>query len=58
MIVVESKKSKRATIEKRYPNAVIIDVTSRSEDEYVKFSPFIRMAESLYLILKEYMGKV
>ena len=40
MIVVESKKSKRATIEKRYPNAVIIDVTSRSEDEYVKFSPF------------------
>lgn len=40
MIVVESKKKKIETLKKAYPNADIIDVTSNSESQFVKFSPF------------------
>lgn len=41
MIVIESKKKKYDTIERKYPDAVILDVTSNSVDgEFVKFSPF------------------
>lgn len=40
MIIVESKKKKLSTLERLYPGATIIDVTSHSESEMVKFSPF------------------
>jgi len=40
MIVVESRKKKMETLKQEYPNAMFIDVTSRAEDEFVKFSPF------------------
>jgi len=40
MITVESKRKKLETLQKEYPGAMIIDVTSHAEDEFVKFSPF------------------
>ncbi len=41
MIVVESKRKSLETLAKKYPGAVILDVTSNSTDrEFVKFSPF------------------
>lgn len=41
MIVVESKRKNFETLAKKYPGAVILDVTSNSTDsEFVKFSPF------------------
>ena len=40
MIIVESKRKKPATILKKYPGAMLIDVTSKATDEWVKLSPF------------------
>jgi hypothetical protein len=40
MIIIESKRKKRATILKKYPNAVLADVTSGAKDGLVKLSPF------------------
>ena len=40
MIVIESKKKKMETLKKEYPDAMIIDVTSHAQDEFIKFSPF------------------
>ena len=41
MIVVESKRKSLETLAKKYPGAIILDVTSNSTDrEFVKFSPF------------------
>lgn len=40
MIVIESKRRKRENILKKYPNAVIADVTSQATDGLVKLSPF------------------
>lgn len=40
MIVIESKRKKPETILRRYPGAVIADVTSHSGDDLVKLSPF------------------
>ena len=40
MIAVESKRKKLATLEREYPGAVIVDVTSHATDEMVCFSPF------------------
>ena len=40
MIVILSRRKKRENILKDYPDATIIDVTSKSEDEYVRMSPF------------------
>lgn len=40
MITVESKKKKLETLMKDYPGAMIIDVTSHADDEFVQFSPF------------------
>ena len=40
MIIVESKRKKQSTLERLYPGATIIDVTSHSESDMVKFSPF------------------
>ena len=40
MIIVESKRKKMETLKKEYPDAMIIDVTSHAEDEFIKFSPF------------------
>ena len=40
MIFVESKRKKEQTLTKLYPNACVIDVTSKSEEPFVKLSPF------------------
>lgn len=40
MIIIESKKKKPSTILKRYPNAILADVTSSAKDALVKLSPF------------------
>jgi len=40
MITVQSKRRKIANILKDYPNAIIIDVTSKGTLPYLKFSPF------------------
>jgi hypothetical protein len=40
MIVIESKRKKKSTLDSLYPGATIVDVTSHSESEMVKFSPF------------------
>src|SRR5438552_18218618 len=39
-IIVESRRMQRSTIEKAWPGAVILDVTSRGEEPWVRFSPF------------------
>ena len=40
MIVIESKRRKRENILKKYPDAVIADVTSQATDGLVRLSPF------------------
>ena len=39
-IHVESRRKKQSTLEKAWPNAWILDVTSKGEDPWVRFSPF------------------
>ena len=39
-IAVESRRTKPATIEKRWPGALVVDVTSKGPDPWVRFSPF------------------
>lgn len=40
MIIIESKRKKIENLQKRYPGAVIADVTSHATDGLVKLSPF------------------
>ena len=40
MILIESKRKKPETILRKYPNAIICDVTSKAKDGLVKLSPF------------------
>ena len=40
MIIVESKRKKSENVLKKYPGAVLADVTSNAKDELVKLSPF------------------
>jgi len=40
MIIIESKRKKPATILKKYPDAILADVTSSAKDGLVKLSPF------------------
>lgn len=39
-IVVESRRKLPKTLEKNYPNALILDLTSKADNPWVKFSPF------------------
>ena len=39
VIYIESKRKSMDEIEKKYPDAMIIDVTSKADNEFVKFSP-------------------
>jgi O-acetyl-ADP-ribose deacetylase (regulator of RNase III) len=39
-IAVESRRKKRTTIEKSWPEALVVDVTSKGEEPWVRFSPF------------------
>ena len=39
-IVVESRRKKLATVQKNWPGATIIDVTSKGIEPWVRFSPF------------------
>jgi hypothetical protein len=40
MIYVESKKKSKKTLSEKYPNAKIIDITSKGDKPWVKVSPF------------------
>ena len=40
MIIIESKRKKPETIQRKYPNAILADVTSSAKDGLVKLSPF------------------
>lgn len=40
MIIIESKRKKPETILKKYPNAILADVTSKAKDGLIKLSPF------------------
>ena len=40
MIIIESKRKSLESLKAKYPDAMIIDVTSKDQDEFVKFSPF------------------
>ena len=40
MIIIESERKKLENILKKYPDAVIVDVTSKATDGLVKLSPF------------------
>ena len=40
MIIIESKRKSLESLKAQYPDAMIIDVTSHAQDEFVKFSPF------------------
>lgn len=40
MIIIESKRKKTETILKKYPDAILADVTSSAKDGLVKLSPF------------------
>ncbi len=40
MIIIESKRKKIETIYKKYPDAIIADVTSKANDGLVQLSPF------------------
>jgi hypothetical protein len=39
-ITIESRRKKTATLAKAYPQAAILDVTSKGEEPWVRFSPF------------------
>ena len=39
-IIVESRRKKASTLQKAYPNALLLDVTSKGDMPWVKFSPF------------------
>jgi hypothetical protein len=39
-LVVESRRRKRTTVEKAWPGALILDVTSKGGQPWVRFSPF------------------
>ncbi|MBR8773820.1 hypothetical protein IX306_000934 [Porphyromonas levii] len=40
MIIIANKRRKRVNLLKAYPGAIIADVTSKAEDDSVRFSPF------------------
>ena len=40
MIIIESKRKPLESLKEKYPDAMIVDVTSKAQDEFVKFSPF------------------
>src|SRR5689334_4798002 len=39
-IAIDSRRRKRNTLEKTWPDAQFLDVTSRGEEPWVRFSPF------------------
>lgn len=40
MIYIENKKKQKKTLDKLYPNAEVIDVTSKGKEPFVRLSPF------------------
>ena len=40
MIIIESKRKPLESLKEQYPDAMIVDVTSKAQDEFVEFSPF------------------
>ncbi len=39
-LIIESRRKQKATLKKNYPDAMIIDLTSKAGDLWIKFSPF------------------
>ena len=54
MIIIESKRKKPATILKKYPDAVLADVTSSAKGGLVKLSPFYPHGEIPVPFSEEY----
>ena len=48
MIYIESKRKSMEKLREKYPDAMIIDVTSHAEDEFVQLSPSILWAVFLF----------
>ena len=44
MIYIASKRSKLETIQKKYPNAIICDVTSTSPNTLIKLQDYVRLS--------------
>ena len=40
MIIIKNKRCSIANINKQYPDAIIIDVTSKATDDFIRLSPF------------------
>ena len=40
MIIVESIRKKKETLKKKYPTAILADVTSKATDRLIELSPF------------------
>ena len=51
MIIVESRWKKPETILKKYPDAILVDVTSHATTQLVKLSPFYPHGEYQFLRL-------
>jgi len=39
-LIIENRRKKETTLKKNYPDAQIIDLTSKAEQPWIKFSPF------------------
>ena len=48
MIIIESKKKTLESLKAQYPDAMIIDVTSHAQDEFVKFTYSFDDGETLH----------
>lgn len=57
MIVVAHKSRMKASILKKYPDAIIIDLTSKAENEFVQFSPFFAHGNIPIPFSEGYFGK-
>ncbi|WP_052597607.1 hypothetical protein [Aureispira sp. CCB-QB1] len=44
-IIVKSRRNTTRTLEKNFPNAIILDLTSKADEPWIKFSPFYPLEE-------------
>jgi hypothetical protein len=40
-VVIESRRKKLASVQKLWPGALVVDVTSKGPEPWVRFSPFL-----------------
>ena len=53
MILIDSKRKKLDNILKKYPDAIIADVTSHAEDDLIKLSPFVSVSAFIPCIIQK-----